>query len=664
MPPREDATRATPTFFVFHLRPPRAIHGANRRAPVAQMSQPRTYTLGIDLSTQGLTCLLVSEGSSRSTLSFKVNFDELLPQFGTSGGRRVCVDGPGEGEGADGAAERVTAPVRMWVLALEALLKVLEREEWKPYMPSVAAISVSAQQHGSVYWTAHGLRVLEVLAQAQRWPTAASTLPLDALLSEHCFAVLDCPIWADSSSQAEADMLEREISPEHLAATTGSRAYARFTGVQIAALGRRRPDALWQRTRRISLVSSFVTSVLIGRAAPIDESDAGGTNLFDLSTRHWSPNALSAVSMIGNGGDGPEGAQRLRELLGPVAKSHQVVGSASAYLCSRLGLRPACAVVAGSGDNPCTLAGLGLCSDGDNADAAISLGTSDTLMALCDAPQPKLVGHVMASPIAPAPAAFSMLCYKNGGSVRDRLRASLGAAPGDWSRFDRAAQCALDGAAEAKPVLLAIVCDAAEITPKMEDTGTFVAWALPGGDVAPASKVSREELCAAFALSRFLSMRLWSQRQGLRAPNKVLVTGGGAKSLPLLQLIADVFGCTVEPSECTDGAALGAARRAAHGVACAADPAGFVSFAAFAGAAEEGSVVVLPRRHLSCEAPRLVEQYAKFEGAVSGGGGGNFLLRRSDEAPATEAGSLGVQLSTAVAGLGALAYMLMRNNSG
>ena len=59
-----------------------------------------------------------------------------------------------------------------------------------------------------------------------------------------------------------------------------------------------------------------------------------------------------------------------------VVPSHEVVGNVSDYLVSHYGFESKCAVVAGSGDNPCSLAGLGLSNPGD---IGISLGTSDTV---------------------------------------------------------------------------------------------------------------------------------------------------------------------------------------------------------------------------------------------------------------------------------------------
>jgi xylulokinase len=92
----------------------------------------------------------------------------------------------------------------------------------------------------------------------------------------------DSPIWMDSSTAAECRALEAKLGgPARVAELTGSRAFERFTGNQIAKQVRLYPEQM-ANTERISLVSSFVASLFWGDYAPIDAGDGAGMNLMGI----------------------------------------------------------------------------------------------------------------------------------------------------------------------------------------------------------------------------------------------------------------------------------------------------------------------------------------------------------------------------------------------
>jgi xylulokinase len=83
---------------------------------------------------------------------------------------------------------------------------------------------VGLQQHGSVYWSKEGERVLASL-DAEK--SLASQL-------QDAWAQPNAPIWQDSSTRPECDELEKLVGgAQALADLTGSRAYERFTASQI-----------------------------------------------------------------------------------------------------------------------------------------------------------------------------------------------------------------------------------------------------------------------------------------------------------------------------------------------------------------------------------------------------------------------------------------------
>ena len=234
------------------------------------------YYLGIDLSTQSCTAIVVDAALDVAHRA-SVNFDASFPAYGTSNGMHATDDGV------------ATSPVAMWLDGLDAVLELIPAS----LRQQVDGVSFSGQQHGSVYWSAAAAaRLAGGAAPRDERPPAdcytkrARGRPLPAglpggfreALAPEAFAVADAPIWADASTRDQCDALEAAMGgPAAVAAATGSRAYARFTGHQMAALAARDPDA-WQRTARVSLVSSFGPSLLCGAFAPVDASDSCGTN--------------------------------------------------------------------------------------------------------------------------------------------------------------------------------------------------------------------------------------------------------------------------------------------------------------------------------------------------------------------------------------------------
>lgn len=81
--------------------------------------------------------------------------------------------------------------------------------------------------------------------------------------------------------------------------------------------------------------------------------------------------------MIARQANHPDALSKLREMLGPIVPSHRACGRVHEYFVAKYGFHSNCIVVPVSGDNPCSLAGMGLSEAGD---VGISLGTSTTLM--------------------------------------------------------------------------------------------------------------------------------------------------------------------------------------------------------------------------------------------------------------------------------------------
>jgi len=325
-------------------------------------------------------------------------------------------------------------------------------------------------------------------------------------------------------------------------------------------------------------------SLLLGAYATIDVSDGSGMNLLELTGGgRWAAPVLAAAAAAG----APGLAAKLGA--GGAVPSHAALGALSPYFAARYGLAADCEVIAWSGDNPCSVAGLGVRAPGD---IAVSLGTSDTIFGLLTAPTPGEAGHVFVNPVDPA-SYMAMLCYKSGSLTRERVRDA--AAGGRWPAFD----AALLGGAPANGGRLGLFLDAPEITPVTPGAGDFRYETAGGG--APrrvAAFPAREDDVRAVVQTKFLSMRAHAAGVGLARVSRIIATGGASNNAAILQTLADVFGAPVYTAAQSDAASLGAAYRAAHGYACKRAAAAFVPFAdvlahgATGGEAETGAAAL------------------------------------------------------------------------
>lgn len=475
--------------------------------------------LGLDSSTQSLKVMVV-DGDLRVIYENSVNFDADLPAFGTKGGVHLHSDGV-----------TVTSPPVMWVAALDLLLGKMANDRF-PF-EKVAAVGGSGQQHGSVWLKRKARQVLQNL-------DAGRSLR-DQL--DGSFSIDASPIWMDSSTGQQCKALEKALGgPQAVADLTGSRAYERFTGNQIAKIWQTN-RAGYEATERIALVSSFIASLLIGDYAQIDTSDGSGMNLLDIRSRKWASNALECT------------APDLDKKLGPAVPSHSVAGRLHAYYAKKYGFNRECIVVAFSGDNPNSLAGLRLQHPGN---VAISLGTSDTMFGSASNPVPSgSEGHVFVSPIDPD-AYMVMIVRKNGSLTREKVRDAC--AGGSWDAFNKA----LAQTAPGNDGNISLHVDQPEITPPLSRTGVHRL------DGKGKKAVSFQPACEVRAVVEgvFLSMRIHGSRIGLK-PTSILATGGASANIELVKVMSNVFGVPVLVGEQANSAALGAAYRARHGWACA-----------------------------------------------------------------------------------------------
>src|SRR5690606_19039866 len=162
---------------------------------------------------------------------------------------------------------------------------------------SVAAISVSGQQHGFVALDASG-RVLRA-----------------------------AKLWCDTSTQREVDEITAACGGrERAIALTGNPVLAGYTSPKIRWLKNHAPE-LYTQLAHVLLPHDYVNYALTGELA-MEHGDASGTGLLDVRTRTWSEAMLRAV----------DGERDLRACLPPIVDAGSIVGTTTAEAAAAFGL--------------------------------------------------------------------------------------------------------------------------------------------------------------------------------------------------------------------------------------------------------------------------------------------------------------------------------------
>jgi len=231
------------------------------------------YFLGLDSSTQSLTGTVIDFNKKKSIFSYSINFDKDLPQYKTQNGVYILNGG-----------KVVHSNPLMWIEALELLFNKFIQNDL--HLEYIKAISGSGQQHGTVYLNNSFESILKKL-------DSNKTLASQIL---NVFTRKTSPVWMDSSTTIECEEIRHKLGGmESTIKITGSNTFERFSGPQIRKFFKLNYDD-YLNTSVIHLVSSFLSSILLGKNSPIDHSDGAGMNLMNIETKQWDQKALDATA--------------------------------------------------------------------------------------------------------------------------------------------------------------------------------------------------------------------------------------------------------------------------------------------------------------------------------------------------------------------------------
>ncbi len=334
-------------------------------------------------------------------------------------------------------------------------------------------------------------------------------------------AVHPAKLWNDMESSADAAWLVEQLgSAEAWAAAVGSVPVAAFTISKLSWLHRTHPDA-WARVARVLLPHDEVTRRLTGRHTT-DRGDVSGTGYWSAATGEYRLDLLEIVD------DGRDWAAALPEVLGPLDTAGTWNGAV---------------VAPGTGDNMAAALGVGL----RPGDAVISVGTSGTVYAVSETPTSDPSGAVAGFADATG-RHLPLVCTSNGAKVLDAVRRLLGV---DHAEFDLMAVSSELGG----PVLLPYFDG--ERTPNRPDA--------TGQVTGLRSDVTREQFARAAVDGVVCGLLdgLDALRRHADVTGRVVLVGGGARSVAIQRVVAGLSDLPVIVSDTEEAVATGAAVQAA-----------------------------------------------------------------------------------------------------
>lgn len=415
-----------------------------------------------------------------------------------------------------GAAEQ--DPAAWWAATVGAVRAALGDDAMRRRV--ISAIGVAGQMHGTV------------LVDRQGEPTRAAIT------------------WADTRATDALATIERTLGRERVVAITGSAPALGLTAPSLLWLREVDPHA-WGRAAMVLLPKDLLRWWLTGEHAT-DPSDASGTLLYDVSSRRWSEELLAALGL-------PE------TLLPPLRESAEVAGTLCRGAAEELGLPVGLPVVTGAGDTPAAALAVGVIAPGTGASAAagsvgsISLGTAGQVVVATGRPLIDGRGRVQALVHALPGTWYLMAAILTAGSalawLATLLRPSMALADA-IAELDTLAGTVPAGA---RGVLFAPYLRG-ERSPHGDPAvrGAFTGLESSHGAAELARAVMEG---VAFALHD--GQRVMDE---LGAPlDRIVLSGGGARSATWSRIVAGVFGVPVERRPEAGGSAVGAALLAGIG---------------------------------------------------------------------------------------------------
>lgn len=295
-----------------------------------------------------------------------------------------------------------------------------------------------------------------------------------------------------------------------------------MAGPILGWLQENEPDSI--RAARVGFQPKDYVRAQLGGALVGERSDASATLLWNVLADDWAHDVIDEIGLPA-------------QLLPLVVSSSHVVGSAH--------LPGAPTLVAGAGDTPAALLGSGGLEPGQ---VQVNLGSGAQILTGVTSPEPS------ADPVTQlyadaGQAWYGMVALQNGGLALGRFRQWLGFT---WDELFAAAAHTSSGGVSILPFLSG-------------ERGAVAGPDSRGAWLGLSDTTTREQLARAA-----VEGMVFAVAQGVRVlagePQRIRMTGGGARNPLVPQLLADALQARIEVVPDRSASALGAAMLAASGV--------------------------------------------------------------------------------------------------
>jgi xylulokinase len=170
-------------------------------------------------------------------------------------------------------------------------------------------------------------------------------------------------LWNDQRTQKQCDEIHARIGKDKFIQITGNVALTGFTAPKILWVKENEPD-VYASAKHVLLPKDYIRYKLTGEYA-MDKADGAGTVLFDLKSRDWSDEVLSALEI-------PRG------WMPETFEGPEFTGYVNEEAESLTGLKAGTPVAAGGGDQAAQAVGVGAVEPGI---VGLTVGTSGVVFA-------------------------------------------------------------------------------------------------------------------------------------------------------------------------------------------------------------------------------------------------------------------------------------------